>query len=217
MDYSTSNVTTEEIGRIATHEDVTRRALSVVKKKLGRFFGKADSSEVHQVAEDALNEVTLRLLNAIDSGTTSLRVDEDAADEIGDQKGAMAHPVARYLMIGVVNYCNTRLTRWSLNNEQGETGARARYIIDSELADDSDYWDQHLSHSESLTSLDEERVDSLLSAKGLSGEDIILIKRKLAGWSFVDLAAQHGGTADKYRRRIQRALDKAGIDSDLLG
>jgi len=216
MDYSTSNVTTEEIGRIATHEDVKRRTLSIVKKKLGRFFGKAESSEVHQVAEDALNEVTLRLLNAIDSGTTSLRVDEDAADEIGDQKGAMAHPVARYLMIGVVNYCNTRLTRWSLNNEQGETGARARYIIDAELADDSDYWDQHLSHSASLTSLDEGRVDSLLSAKGLSGEDIILIKRKLAGWSFVDLAAQHGGTADKYRRRIQRALDKTGIDPDLL-
>ena len=128
----------------------------------------------------------------------------------------MGHPVARYLMIGVVNYCNTRLKRWSFNNKQGETGARARYIIDSELADDSDYWDQHLSQSESLTSLDEERVDSLLSAKGLSGEDIILIKRKLAGWSFVDLAAQHGGTADKYRRRIQRALDKAGIDPDLL-
>ncbi|MET4028332.1 hypothetical protein ABIE59_003878 [Marinobacter sp. MBR-99] len=217
MDYSTSNVSTEEIGRIATHEDVKSRTLSVVKKKLGRFLGKTEDSEVHQVAEDALNEVTLRLLNAIDGGTTSLRVEEEAADEIGDQTGALAHPVARYLLIGVANYCNTRLKRWSLNNDQGETGARARYIIDAELADDSDYWDQHLSHTESLASLDEERVDSLLSANGLSGEDIVLIKRKLEGWSFVDLAAQHGGTADKYRRRIQRALDKAGIDSDLLG
>ncbi|MGF2734486.1 hypothetical protein [Marinobacter sp. DUT-1] len=216
MDYSTKNLSTEEIGRIATHEDVKSRALSVVKKKLGRFLGKTEGSEVHQVAEDALNEVTLRLLNAIDGGTTSLTV-KDAADEIGDQKGVMAHPVARYLMIGVVNYCNTRLKRWSLKNEQGGTGARARYVIDSELADDSDYWDQHLSHTESLASLDEERVDSLLSAKGLSGEDIVLIKRKLEGWSFVDLAAQHGGTADKYRRRIRRALDKAGIDPSLLG
>lgn len=216
MDYSTSNVTTEEIGRIATHEDVKSRALSVVKKKLGRFLGKAEGSEVHQVAEDALNEVTLRLLNAINGGTTSLRIEEEAADEIGDRTGVMGHPVARYLMIGIVNYCNTRLKRWSLKNEKGGTGARARYVIDSELADDSDYWDQHLSHSESLTSLDGERVDSLLSAKGLSGEDIILIKRKLAGWTFVDLAAQHGGTADKYRRRIERALAKAGIDADLL-
>lgn len=216
MDYSTSNVSTEEIGRVATHEDVKSRALSIVKKKLGHFLGKADGSEVHQVAEDALNEVTLRLLNAIDGGTTSLTV-EEAADEIGDQTGALAHPIARYLLIGVANYCNTRLKRWSLNNDQGETGARARYIIDAEFADDSDYWDQHLSHTESLASLDEERVDSLLSANGLSGEDIVLIKRKLEGWSFVDLAAQHGGTADKYRRRIRRALDKAGIDPSLLG
>ena len=50
MDYSTSNVTTEEIGRIATQEDVKRRALSVVKKKLGRVLGTAEGSEVHQVA-----------------------------------------------------------------------------------------------------------------------------------------------------------------------
>ncbi|WP_263283093.1 hypothetical protein [Marinobacter sp. F4216] len=44
-----------------------------------------------------------------------------------------------------------------------------------------------------------------------------MIKRNLAGWSYVDLAMENGGTADKYRRRIKRALDKAGIDPGLLG
>ena len=50
MDYSTSNVSTEEIGRVATHEDVKSRALSIVKKKLGHFLGKADGSEVLSMA-----------------------------------------------------------------------------------------------------------------------------------------------------------------------
>jgi DNA-directed RNA polymerase specialized sigma24 family protein len=120
-------------------------------------------------------------------------------------------------MMGIANYCDTRLRRWSVKNEKGEVGRRARHIIDSELADDSDYWDQHLSHADSLDSLDAERIDALLVARGLSDEDIDLIKRNLSGWSFVDLAAELGGTADKYRRRIQRALDKADIDPDLLG
>ena len=212
MDHSTRTVSAEEIGRIAMHNDVKRRALSVVKKKLGHILGTGEGSEVHQIAEDALNEVTMGLLNATHAGTTSLK-----AEEAGEETGVLAHPVARYLMMGIANYCDTRLRRWSVKNEKGEVGRRARHIIDSELADDSDYWDQHLSHADSLDSLDAERIDALLVARGLSGEDIDLIKRNLSGWSFVDLAAELGGTADKYRRRIQRALDKADIDPDLLG
>ncbi|WP_226611463.1 hypothetical protein [Marinobacter nauticus] len=212
MDYSISTVSTEEIGRVAMHDDVKRRALSVVKKKLGHILGTGESSEVHQIAEDALNEVTMGLLNATHAGTTTLK-----SEEAVEERGILAHPVARYLMMGITNYCDTRLRRWSVNNEKGEVGRRARHIIESERADDSDYWDQHLSHTENLASLDNDRVDALLAAKGLSGEEIDLIKRNLAGWSFVDLAAEHGGTSDKYRRRIKRALDKAGIDSSLLG
>ena len=212
MDYSTGPVSTEEIGRVAMHDDVKQGALSVVKKKLGHILGTGRDSEVHQIAEDALNEVTVHLLNAIQAGTSSLK-----AEESDREVDILKHPVARYLISGVAHYCNDRLKRWSVNNEKGQVGARARYIIDSELADDSDYWDQPLSHSGSLASLDDDRVDALLEAKGLSGEDIALIKRNLAGWSFVDLAAEYGGTADKYRRRIQRALDKADIDPELLG
>lgn len=214
MDNSatTMSVSTEEIGRVAMHDDVKRRAHSVVKAKLGHLLGTGKESEVREISEDALHHVTEKLLEACRSGTTSLEVGK--ADE---KTKIVSHPIAIYLMSGVVNYCNVRLRRWSLNNEKGEVGSRARDIVDGELADDSDYWDQHLSHNESMGSLDDERVDSLLAAKGLSGEDINLIKRNLAGWSFVDLAAELGGTADKYRRRIRRALDKAGINPDLLG
>ncbi|WP_166267125.1 hypothetical protein [Marinobacter caseinilyticus] len=212
MDNSTSAVSPEEIGRVAMQQEVKKRALSVVKRKLGHIFGTEEDSEVHQIAQDALNDVTMRLLSATHAGTTSLKVDEDVEETVG-----VAHPIARYLILGVSNYCAVRLQRWSVNNRKGNVSVRARYIIDTEGADDSEFWDQHVSHGENLGSVDDKRVDSLLTAKGVSGEDLELIKRNLAGWSFVDLAAEHGGTADKYRRRIQRALDKAGIDPALLG
>jgi hypothetical protein len=217
MDNSTRTVSPEEIGRIAMHDEVKKRAISVVRNKLGRALGPGKASEVPEIAEDALSTVMEGLLNATYAGTTSLRADKSA-----EETAILAHPVARYLMAGVTHYCDERLKNWSVKhwsakNKKFEAGPKARYLIDSELADDSDYWDQHLSHNDGLDSLDDERIDSLLLAKGVSAEDIDLIKRNLSGWSFVDLAAEHGGTADKYRRRIQRALDKAGIDPDLFG
>lgn len=218
MENAVSAASAEEIGRISLHEEVQERAQKIVKKKLGQFFGKDGGSELHQIAEDALSSVTVGLLKAKNTGSTELTVEAETEEEIGiETKGVLANPIARYLLVGVAWYCNTRLRRWSLENEKGKVGSRARYIIDSDLADDSDYWDQHLSHKGGLDSLDEERIDSLLLAKGVSTEDIDLIKQNLSGWSFVDLAAEHGGTADKYRRRIQRALEKAGINPDLLG
>lgn len=221
MENSVSAASAEEIGRISMHEKVQERAQKIVKKKLGQFFGKDGGSELHQIAEDALSSVTVGLLNAKKAGSTSLAVEADIEEEIEEEieiekKGVLADPIARYLLAGVTWYCNTRLRRWSLDNEKGEVGSRARYIIESDLADDSDYWDQHVSHTQSMAAMDSERIDALLSAKGVSREDIELIRRNLAGWSFVDLAAELGGTADKYRRRIQRSLDKAGIDPKLL-
>lgn len=211
MDNSTAAVSPEEIGRVAMSDDVKKRALSVVKRKMGHIFGTKADSEVHQIAEDALNHVTMRLLSATHAGTTSLKVDKDVEETVG-----VANPIARYLIKGVSNYCALRLERWSVNNRKGNVSVRARYIIDSEEADDSDYWDQHISHGENLGSVDDKRVDSLLAAKGISDDDLELIKRNLAGWSFVELATEFGGSSDKYRRRIQRALDKAGIDPKML-
>lgn len=204
-------VSAEEIGLVATHADVKARALAIVKKKLGHLLGRGPNSEVREISEDALNTVTMSLLNACSENTTTLR-----AEQSQTQKKDLTNPVVRYLMSGVSNYCDTRLKRWSVGDENGEVGTRARYTIPKGRADDSEFWDQHLTDAGNLDSLDEERVDRLLSAKGVSEADIDLIKRNLAGWSFVELARELGGTEDKYRRRIRRALDTAGIDANSL-
>ena len=203
----------EKIADIATSEKVRKKARAVVDKKMGHFFGTGPGSEINQITEDALNSVITGLLSAHAEKTTSLTLETDS-NGVKD----LSAPIVRYLIGGVNNYCNTRLNRWSTNknDEDRETGTRARYYIDSDLSDGADFWDQHLSHEDNLDSVDRERVEAMLFDRGVSSEDIVLIRRKLEGWSFVDLAGEFGGTPDKYRRRISRALEGAGIDIKLL-
>jgi hypothetical protein len=210
LDLSADRIT-DEIAFIATSDEVKKAAFFTVGRKLGHIFGTRPESEVRQIAEDALNSVITGLLTAHAKKTTSLSMETQS-----EEAKTLSTPIARYLIGGVSNYCHTRLRRWSNENENGKTGTRARYYIDANRADDADFWDQHLSHEGGLDSLDQDRVNAILSSRGISEEDITLIKRNLAGWSFVDLAEDFGGTADKYRRRISRALESAGIDVNLL-
>lgn len=211
VEMDISNESRDEVARVAMRSEVKNKALSITKKKFGHIFGIGPASEVHQIAEDALNKVTLDLLKNCSDSAKSPDLEKQLKGP-----AIFNHPIARYLIKGVSNYCNTRLSRWSGENGKGQMGSRARHYINSDQADDADFWDQHLRHDGGLDSVDQERIDEMLSQRGMSEEDIALIKRNLAGWSFVDLAEEFGGTADKYRRRIHRALEAAGIDPKLL-
>jgi DNA-directed RNA polymerase specialized sigma24 family protein len=182
-------------------------ALRLTKRKLGHILG----SEIQQVAEDALGESIRKLFQARENQTSSLQLESGGSgDEI------LEHPVSKYLYTAVESYCNTRLTRWSHENEKGKLGSRARHVFESDQPDSSDFWDQHMELETDLAQLDAERIDALLSSRGLDDEGITLLKKSLSGWSYVDLANEHGGTPDKYRLKIKRALEKADIDSKLL-
>jgi hypothetical protein len=207
-----------EITDTAMNDYVKDQAFSVVRKKLGHLLGKGEGSEIREISEDALNTVTTALLNACYQNAP-VSDKEDSRPRKKDNRSkeeVLGHPVAKYVLTGVSHYCNTRLRRWSGSNEEGEAGSRARQQITSTLADDADFWDQHMRDAGSFDAVDGDRVDKILLETGVSSEDIDLIKCNLAGWSFVDLAEQLGGTADKYRRRVHRALEAANIDIKLL-
>tara|TARA_R110001592_G_scaffold362333_1_gene675825 strand:- start:1822 stop:2427 length:606 start_codon:yes stop_codon:yes gene_type:complete len=196
-----------EIGRVAIDPRVKAMALRITRKKLGHILG----SEVRQVAEDALGDSIRALFQARENKTSGLQLEEAVPDE-----EILKHPVSKYLYTAVESYCNTRLTRWSHENEKGKLGSRARHVFGSDRPDSSDFWDQHMELEMNLAQLDAERVDALLSSRGLNDEDITLIKQSLSGWSYVDLANEYGGTPDKYRVKMKRALEKADINSKLL-
>lgn len=200
-------ITDKEIGEVATNPAIKAMALEITNNKLGHILG----NELRQVAEDALGDSINGLFQARQNGTTSFT----AASGV-EYEDIREHPVAKYLYVAVESYCNTRLERWSNENKQGKRGSRARQVFVSDTPDGSDFWDQHLESERDYDQIDLERVDKLLSERGVSEDDIMLLKLSLAGWSYVDLASKYGGTPDKYRVRVGRVLRKANIDSELL-
>lgn len=204
------------IGEIAAHRKVRERARSVTSRYLGHIVG----TELQQISEDALSECVMKLLDTLEDGTSKLDVsdlntlDLEAIKDPNND-AVLATSIAKYLIGGVNNYCHTRRSRWAFDEEEKEFGARARVVFKDEK-ESEDFFDHHLTVDEQER-LDTAttNVDGLLEEKGVSTEDIQLIKEKLSGRSFVELAEKHGGTADKHRRRVERALDKAGLKGSI--
>lgn len=200
-------ITDKEIGDVATDPAIKAMALEITKNKLGHILG----NELRQVAEDALGDSISGLFQARERGTTSFTADPGL-----EYEGIREHPVAKYLYVAIESYCNTRLERWSNENRRGKRGSRARQVFVSERPDGSDFWDQHFDAERDYDQIDLDRVDQLLSERGVRGDDIELLKLTLSGWSYVDLANKYGGTPDKYRVRVSRVLKKANIDNELF-
>lgn len=200
-------ITDKEIADVATDPAIRAMAIEITNAKMGRILG----NELHEVAEDALSDSINGLLQARKKGTTSF----SAASGV-EYEDIREHPVAKYLYVAVESYCNTRLERWSILNSKGERGSRVRQVFYSKRPDGSDFWEKHIDSDHDYDQVDSERVDKLLSERGVSEDDIMLLKLSLSGWSYVDLANKYGGTPDKYRVRVGRVLKKANIDSELL-
>ena len=118
------------------------------------------------------------------------------------------HPLTLYVLKGVGRYCNTRLRRWSEKNEKGNYGVRARKVLENTHLE-NDFWDEIKSNSDGLHAYIDTKKQLL--RLGLDEETIEYLLIKLSGYTFEDLAHEFGGTADKYRRRIERSLDAAGL------
>ncbi|MEI8646999.1 hypothetical protein P4S73_02240 [Paraglaciecola sp. Hal342] len=56
---------------------------------------------------------------------------------------------------------------------------------------------------------------AFLRDKGLKSQTIEIIFEKLSGTSYADIARQRGGSEDKYRKLVKRALNSIGLDINL--
>tara|TARA_R110000782_G_scaffold5347_1_gene18379 strand:- start:3277 stop:3540 length:264 start_codon:yes stop_codon:yes gene_type:complete len=69
-------------------------------------------------------------------------------------------------------------------------------------------WDQF---SSSKFDIDKIELDSLIQRmrdSGISEEDMGYVDARYRGVSWEELAAKHGGTPDKYRKRVRRIYDR---------
>jgi DNA-directed RNA polymerase specialized sigma24 family protein len=179
----------------------------VVYKKLGSVV--KTGGELEYIAEDAVSEVSTKLLERLNVGVLP--------DSLANAKMRRT-AVRKYLLKSVNNYCNTRLENWSLLNRSGKYGPRSRVSLyqnspaknidgDGERSD-NEVWDTIAPNLLSLDEIDSEKLQSMLVDAGISSEDMGYLNAHFSDMSYVEMAAYFGGTEDKYRKRIQRLLQK---------
>lgn len=213
----------QHLSDIAADEKYKAKVLAVVNKKLGPML--YTSGEDHEIAKDALATVIANVIESVSEGK-ALKLEELPVEELS------LADVQGYVMSGVVNYCDTRARRWSLEptkkiTKDGVTqeikasspAARARVPIMSDTDDSEDtdgphdFWDQLKTTPFNDEERDSETINRILEARGLTAEQLSLVKEKLSGVTFTEMARARGGSEDKYRKIYNRAVQKAGIEN----
>ena len=178
------------------------------------------SGECHEIAEDALGEAVLSFMERLGSMSPQQLASFNTIND-----------VRAYLLRSVSNYALDRYRRWHggasktsselqdstmlldpTKSTEMRKGARARYETDDLVTflDSISYLDDNISFE-----MDLQRLDDLLHKRGISQDEIQIIKARLNGYSYQDLASKQGGTADKYRKIVKRAIERSGLEIEI--
>jgi DNA-directed RNA polymerase specialized sigma24 family protein len=195
------------VARVATSKAMKKKSTGTVAYKLGGFFR---GSELVQIEEDARGRCTVLLLGSIQRSSIE-RLNKLFSTSDPEKE------VQYYINRSVTNYCNSRLRRWSLETEEGKYGYAARFTLPSSDSNQAeglrgeDIWDDL---SATKFGSDKVELDSIIQRmrdSGISDEDMGYVEARYSGVSWEELAERHGGSPDKYRKRVRRIYDKLTV------
>jgi hypothetical protein len=188
-------------------------ANSITYKKLKGVTN--GSNEMELIAEDALSDSYEILSNNIHDGSFKLKESISQAEAESS--------IAKYLLMTVSSYCNKRLREWSLCNEQGNLGTKARVVLSEEehmhsegldivrlkyASPDANENDKPFNMSKLLAELDltdDERW--IVNLKSTICE-IAQEQGRIKAITFAKIANKYGQSEDKYRKQHKRAVNK---------
>lgn len=199
----------DEVAILVNEQNFIAMAHARVSSVLQPFLPK---SSCHAIAQDAVSDVVVKLFGRL------YRLSVDKLESFFEENNLRA-----YLLQGVHNHALDRYRRWSggsnSHNQSLEVvkpsaknlGVRARVETDdiNAVIDLSSFVEE-----DPGMLLDLQKLDHMLRERGLSDDEIRYIKMSLDGQSFKGMADQEGGTPDKYRKIISRALSKSGLNLD---
>jgi DNA-directed RNA polymerase specialized sigma24 family protein len=189
----------------ATDKDFKGKALAIVRKKMTATVN--NSEELPEIAEDAVSTSAIKVLEKLPHRSL-LKLRRMAGTSEINAKTV----IERYLKRCVVNYCNDRLRRWSLCDEKGRVGYAARgqlpVTMEKEYQQKVENWDAVGSTSFEMNKILVASYIERLEALKVSKEDMIYIEAYYSGQSYKEMADEHGGDPDKYRKRLKRVLEK---------
>lgn len=114
-----------------------------------------------------------------------------------------------YMLTIIQNFCWDQLNDWISADENGVEKIRRRYELDDNESSAVEY----LTESHRVASTVEQdaelaKLEQHSSAKGLSELEVKYLTEHFFGNTYVEIAAKYGGTSDKYRKIVKRALEK---------
>ena len=107
------------------------------------------------------------------------------------------------------------------DDEKGIYGYAARAVQSSAAEQSQESWLEQHQNDQILFDNDIDLVGTssdpieYLTNNGVAPQTVEIILEKLSGTSYADIARQRGGTEDKYRKAVKRALNSLGIDINL--
>jgi DNA-directed RNA polymerase specialized sigma24 family protein len=202
----------ELVGKISTLEEFQESGVYITQSKFGAFIG----TEVEQIAQDGISESAEKLILRLRApdGELIAKMNKVKTKEDLDKF------VSTYLRRCITNYCNTRLRNWTRKDENGRSGPRSRYnniTVVTNNTDNSgsslDTWDYMNPLSFDAEGLDIDKLETILANSGASNEDIGLLKERFGGMKYTEMALRYGGDKDKYRKKIQRLMEKIRLST----
>jgi len=175
------------------------------------------SEEYKQIVEDAIADVTERSLKWASA------VDRDTARQIEVLSvfNTSKCVVSRYLFLGVKRLAFYKRRRWMYDDKKGKYGYAARELQNSADEQSQEAWIEEKQASRMLFDNELDLVGTssdaiaYLKDRGFKPQTIEIILEKLSGTSYADIARQRGGSEDKYRKLVKRALNSIGLDINL--
>ena len=200
----------DQVTTLVTDQSFTAMAHARVFSVLQPFLPK---QSCHAIAQDAVSDVIVKLLGRLD------RVSVQKLESFLEENNLRA-----YLLKSVHNHALDRYRRWagggckSDDHSQAKeaakisvksNGTRARVEADDIIT----VIDEILSFNEDPGMLlDLQKLDQMLKERGLSDDEVRYIKMALDGQTYTGMAEIEGGTPDKYRKKVSRALSKSGLN-----
>lgn len=181
----------------------------IVQKTLGNYLSK---DEIPSVAEDALSECLSRLLQLERDGKLSA---EGLLDG-NDGTGSLTDAVEKYLSTAISNYCKRRARFWSGSQNVGQedgssvkrVGYKARAITPADEYEAEAFWENLSLQVGRDTAEPQMDLLELLESVELSASERRYLLEKAEGHTYPGMAERHGGSPDKYRKIVSRAIAK---------
>ena len=181
----------------------------IVQKTLGNYLS---MDEVPSVAEDALSECLSRLLQRERDGKLSA----ESLLESNNDTLSLNDAVEKYLSTAISNYCKRRARYWSgsqsVDQDDGSSvkrvGYKARAIIPADEYEAEAFWENLSLQADADTAEPQMDILELLESVELSASERRYLLEKAEGNTYPEMAERHGGTPDKYRKIVSRAIAK---------